>query len=256
MKYNCLIVDDNLIERDAVRMHLEKIPSLNIVADCANAAEAIIATKQQLIDIIYSDVQMPEMSGFDLSRSFRTPPVFIFITSFPDHAAESFEVDAIDFVVKPPTFERLQKATFKAIEYIELKRIFNNQGVDSAGQSTQSFISKSTDAQDYFFIKETSGFTKLHYADVLYIESMGDFSKIFTVANARHITLLSLKNLESQLPCSLFKRVHKQYIVNLLQIATITSSDIILSNNHPIPISNRYRQDFMEQVVSKKVLHK
>lgn len=256
MKYNCLIVDDNLIERDVLQMHLEKISVLNIVAACETASDALQTATLQPIDIIFSDVQMPEMSGFELSKSFRNPPAFIFITSFSSHAAESFDVDAIDFVVKPVSFERLQKATFKAIEYIELKRNFSKQQSLKSEQTAETVISKSSDAQDYFFIKETTGFTKLHFADVLYVESMGDFSKIFTVQNGKHVILLSLKNFENQLPSEMFRRVHKQYIINLLHINTITGSDILLSNKQQIPISNSYRQQLLDDVVTKKVLHR
>ena len=257
MTYTCLVVDDNMIERDAVAMHLEKIAGLNIVAVCSSAQEAIQAASLQPVEIIFSDIQMPGMSGFELSKSFRTAPVFVYITSYTDYAAESFDVDAIDFVVKPATPERLQKAVNKAIEYIELKRSFGKSLDERSGSTPpESIISKTADVHDYFFVKETQGYTKLHYADVLYVESMGDFSKIHTAQNTTHLILISLKNFEEQLPAEMFRRVHKQYIINLLHIMTVNSHEITLHNKELIPISNSYREDIINNVVNKKVLHR
>lgn len=254
MKYNCIVVDDNLIERDLIKMHLERLGSLNVIAECENAQQAIQTAATNRIDIIFSDVQMPDMNGFELSRSFRVAPVFVFITSFTEFAAESFNVDAIDFVVKPASFERLQKAANKAIEYLELKKCFTEHKLNRKEDQENVIITKTADAQDFFFIKETNGFTKLHYADVLYVESMGDFSRIYTVQNVKHVILVSLKNFENQLPSAIFKRVHKQYVVNVWQIATITLTEVILNNKIPIPISNIYRHDLMDKVVNKKLL--
>jgi len=120
--YNCLIVDDNEIERDAITMHINKIPSLNIVSICKDGIEAIDVINNKQIDIIFSDIDMPELSGTALLKTLKNKPVFIFITSYNQYAAESFDLDAIDFVVKPATFERLLKSANKAIEYIELRK--------------------------------------------------------------------------------------------------------------------------------------
>jgi two-component system LytT family response regulator len=238
-KYTCLIVDDNEIERDAIEMHLRNINLLEIKAICSNGMEAAAVLLKEPIDIVFSDIDMPELSGTGLLKSLKNPPEFIFITSFTQYAAESFDLDALDFIVKPATFERLMKATTKAITYLDLKKL---------AQSNHNPIPIETN-NAYFFLKETKGFTRLKYGDVIYIESMGDFSQIYTSAG-KHITLVNLKNLERQLPLSFF-RVHKQYIINLNQISTVTSNEILLNHTYTVPISISNRQELLEKISAK-----
>lgn len=244
--YSCLIVDDNEIERDAIEMHLKKIPSLNIIAVCSNGIEASQILSTTSVDIVYSDIDMPELSGMDLLKSLKKQPLFIFITSFSEYAAESFNLDALDFIVKPATFERILKATNKAIEYIELRKQVNKLPAENLND-----YDKKDD--DYFFFRETKGITKLKYNDVIYIESMGDFSKLFTSID-KHVILVSLKNLEKQLPSKIFSRVHKQYIININHIATLTNHEVHLDHNFLVPISATNRQELLEKSIDKKIL--
>jgi DNA-binding LytR/AlgR family response regulator len=241
ISYKCLIVDDNEIERDAIEMHLRKIGRLEIIAICSNGVEAASVLLNYEIDIVFSDIDMPELSGMDLLKNINSAPVFIFITSFTEYAAESFNLDALDFIVKPANFDRLLKASTKAIAYLDLKKsaIANNNPYPVA------------ENDDHFYIKETKGFTRLNYSDVIYIESMGDFSRIYTPTEM-HITLVNLKNLERQLPQP-FQRVHKQYIINLNHITTIANSEIILTHGYTAPISLTNRQELMEKIANKTV---
>ncbi|TKC10685.1 response regulator transcription factor [Pedobacter polaris] len=243
ISYKCIIVDDNEIERDALEMYLRKINRLEIKAICSNGIEASDILVNEHIDIVFSDIDMPELSGIGLLKSVKNPPVFIFITSFSEYAAEGFNLDALDFIVKPATFERLLKASNKAIEYLDLKKLAEN--------NTDQTKHNEADGDDYFFIKETKGFTRLNYDEVIYIESMGDFSKIFT-AESKHITLVNLKNLERQLP-SFFVRVHKQYIINLNHIATVASTEILLKHKYVVPVSITNKQDLMEKITNKTI---
>ncbi|GGH01896.1 MULTISPECIES: LytR/AlgR family response regulator transcription factor [Pedobacter] len=246
MTYNCLIVDDNEIERDAIEMHLKKIPSLNIIATCSNGIEAAQILTTTAVDIVYSDIDMPELSGLDLLKSIKKQPLFIFITSFSEYAAESFNLDALDFIVKPATFERILKATNKAIEYIELRKLIDKLPVEDLNPGNKK-------DDDYFFFRETKGITKLKYSDVIYIESMGDFSKLFTHSD-KHVILVSLKNLEKQLPSKIFSRVHKQYIININHIVTLTNHEVHLAHNFLVPISASNRQELLEKSIDKKIL--
>ncbi|MES2418873.1 MAG: LytTR family DNA-binding domain-containing protein [Bacteroidota bacterium] len=243
MGYQCLIVDDNEIERDAIEMHLRKINGIEISAVCSNGPAAAAILLKEPIDIVFSDIDMPEISGLGLLKSIKTPPVFIFITSYTEYAAESFNLDALDFIVKPATFERLLKAANKAIEYLDLKKSAKLN--KDPGKAPAPF-------EGHFFLKETKGYTRLNYADVIYIESMGDFSKIFT-AHHKHITLVNLKNLERQLPIY-FTRVHKQYIINLNQIATISTNEIHLNHDYLVPLSLANKSELMQKVTDKTLL--
>jgi two-component system LytT family response regulator len=251
MKYSCLVADDNVIERDAVSMFLQKIPNIEIIAECESGTEAAAILADQHIDIVFSDIDMPNLDGIGLLKSLRNPPVFIFITSFEDFAVESWNLDVIDFILKPVKFDRLLKAVNKAIEYLQFKAIINTQKLNTI---TAEHSDNQIFADDHFFIKETKGITKLKYAEVLFIESMGDFSKIITVQGQSHIILSGLKSLLEQLPLNIFKRVHKQYIVNLNHIHTVAISDIHFYNNQIIPISSLYRQELLEAFVNKDII--
>ncbi|WP_316806571.1 LytTR family DNA-binding domain-containing protein [Pedobacter agri] len=245
MLYKCIIVDDNEIERDALEMHLKKISSLQIVKVCTNGIEAAEVLSTTEIDLVFSDIDMPELSGMALLKSVKNKPLFIFITSHSEYAVESYDLDAIDFIVKPATFERILKAANKAIEYLELKKQVTFDGNDQ--------LELKKDNEDFFYFRETKGITKLKYSDVVYIESMGDFSKLFT-SNDKHVILVSLKNLEKQLPEEIFTRVHKQYIINTNHIATLTNHEVHLDYNFIVPISASNRQELMEKSIDKKIL--
>ncbi|MCX3266516.1 LytR/AlgR family response regulator transcription factor [Pedobacter agri] len=245
MLYKCIIVDDNEIERDALEMHLKKISSLQIIKVCTSGVEAAEVLSTTEIDIVFSDIDMPELSGMALLKITKNKPLFIFITSHSEYAVESYDLDAIDFIVKPATFERILKAANKAIEYLELKKQISVEG------NEQAEIRKEN--EDFFYFRETKGITKLKYSDVIYIESMGDFSKLFT-SNDKHVILVSLKNLEKQLPEDIFTRVHKQYIININHIATLTNHEVHLDFNFIVPISASNRQELMEKSIEKKIL--
>lgn len=255
MKYRCLIIEDNLLERDALEMKVKKIDGLVLKASLADGLEAISVLKTEQIDIVFSDIDMPELSGIELLKSLKYPPVFIFISSYSEHAAESFELDVIDYIVKPVKMERLIKAVGKAIEYIRAKAGMQ-KGLPAKSTTPvplYDFV-RSIDAQQFFFIKENNTHSKVNMGDVLYIESMGDFSKIYTVQQKTHLVLIGLKNLEKQLPSDLFLRVHKQYIVNILHIKNISAVDIRLSNNSVLPVSIAYKQTLQDNLINKKSL--
>jgi len=242
--YQCIITDDHLVERALLTSYIKKIPSLNLVADCKTGLEVLSILKDQPIDIVFSDVDMPDLTGIELVKTLKTPPVFVFISSYPEYAAEGFNLDIIDFVVKPISFDRFVKAVNKSIEYLELKKI--------AASLTASIQTEST--EDYFFIKDNKGVTKVNTNNVLYIESMGDFSKIYTQDQKTLVMLVGLKNAETQLQSKKFIRVHKQYLVNAEHIIQILVNEIILSNKVSIPLSNAYKQNLNDTIIDKLLL--
>jgi two-component system LytT family response regulator len=245
--YKCLVVDDNIIERDAVIMHLSKIKKVKIVAECSNGLDALEVLQKNEVDIVISDIDMPNLTGIGLIKNLKKVPIFIFVTAFTEFAAESFNLNVIDYIVKPASFERILKAVNKAIDVLDAKQSIEKN-------NTNEQYSKTVNADDYFFIKENSNYIKLHLADVIFIESMGDFSKLHTINNKKHIVLISLKNIDKQLPPNMFTRIHKQYIINLLHIVSVGNTEITLANNSIVPISNVYKQELLEAVVEKKTL--
>ncbi len=245
--YKCLVVDDNIIERDAVIMHLSKMKKIKIVGECSNGLDALELLQEKEVDIVISDIDMPNLTGIGLIKNLKKAPVFIFVTAFTEFAAESFNLNVIDYIVKPASFERILKAVNKAIDLLDAK-----QTIEKNNSNDQ--YTKTVNADDYFFIKENSTYIKLHLADVIFIESMGDFSKLHTINNKKHIVLISLKNIDKQLPPNMFTRIHKQYIINLLHIVSVGNTEITLANNSIVPISNVYKQELLEAVVEKKTL--
>jgi len=242
-KYKCLIADDSLMELDIMEMLVSKIAQLEIIAICDNSLKAQQILTSQEIDIVFSDINMPELSGIGLLKSLKKAPVFIFVSAHTEYAVESYDLNVIDYIVKPVSLARVLKSANKAIEYLDLKNLSETKQ-PRAPQTNN----------DYFFIRESNDLIKLHFEDVAYIESMGDFSKIFTVNDKKHITLVSLKNLEMQLPGSVFTRIHKQYIVNHNLISAISTDELIVNEKYTLPLSQSLRQSLLDKVVSKKIL--
>ena len=245
MQYKCLIVDDKLLQRDVIAMYVGKIPQLEIVAVCSDGLEAFDILAKEHVDIVFSDINMPHLNGLELRKSLKHPPVFIFISDYPEYAVESYELDVVDYIVKPVSLDRLLKAATKAIEYIGIKE--KNPVV------TENAFSA---ADHYFFIKEGTDILRLKYSEVLYAESMGNFSRIYMTNGKRHIALVILKHLETQLPADVFIRVHKQYIINHWHIDKIASNEIVLAGNVALPISQTYRQALLDRIVQQKIVNR
>jgi DNA-binding LytR/AlgR family response regulator len=248
--FTCLIADDNLLERDALEMHLSKIPELQIEGICSDGVEVITTLKNKKIDIVFSDIDMPNLGGLSLLRTLKQPPVFVFITSHPEYAVESFELDVVDFLVKPVSFERILKSANKAIEYVSLKKLLEKEKKDSI----ESITPQKNVKEDYIFIRENHALVKIHLKDIAYIESMGDFSKIYLLNNNRHITLVNLKTIEQQLTSASFLRIHKQYLINYQTITAIVGDDLVLSQTIKVPIGPSYKNMLHDLVVAKNLI--
>ncbi|WP_293302402.1 LytR/AlgR family response regulator transcription factor [Pedobacter sp. UBA4863] len=243
MRYSCIIIDDNEIERDLVEIYLNKIGFLEIKATCADAMQAIKILANEQIDIVFSDIDMPDLSGIELLKTIKNPPVFIFITSHLEHAVESFDLNALDFIAKPVSFERLLKAVNKATEYLNLKKT----------QKPENY-QQGNDDEDFFFIKDNKGHIRVNNNEILYIESFGDFSKINLCNGEEHLALINLKNIELQLSPNNFIRIHRQFIINQNLITKITGNEITLNKQHVIPVGVSYRDKLMEHIDKKTLV--
>lgn len=237
--YRCLIVDDNEIDRNILEMHLRRINELGIASVCSSSIKALRFLLNNKVDIVFSDIKMPELSGIELLRSLPNPPLFIFISSFNEFGFEAYNLSALDYIAKPIVFDRLLKAVNKGIDYLKLK-----------AKADDSKSPLKTEEEDYFYFKETRGISKLKFQDVIYIESMGDFSKIFT-STEQHVVLVSLKNLDLQLPSHQFVRVHKQYIININHIVTLSTQKCYLNFDFSVPVTTSSRQYLLENAIGK-----
>jgi len=240
---NVIIVDDEPLAQDVLETHIERIPELQLVQKCSNALEANDALRNHQIDLMFLDIQMPQLTGIDFLRTLANPPMVIFTTAYPNYAVEGFELNALDYLLKPISLDRFIKATNKAIDQINLKK-----GQGSITETTQ-------DGVDYFFVKADKKLIKVNYSDIVYIEGLKDYV-IIRMENSRVITLQTMKSLEEKLPATLFKRIHRSYIVGVDKIKAIVGNMVEITEKGQakhLPIGKNYREDLLKIINKNKL---
>jgi DNA-binding LytR/AlgR family response regulator len=232
MKTRCLIVDDEPLAIKVIESHISKVPNLELVGSCQNAVEAFDLLLKKKIDLVFLDVEMPEISGVDLLKSLNNGPAVIFITAYRDFALDAFELDAIDYLLKPVSFERFFKAVskyfqWKGSEGLEVKNS------DSLNQHEAPFI----------YVRSDRKVLKILLQDILFIESLKDYVKIH-LEGETIITKEKISNLEDKLPEDQFIRAHRSFLVASKYIKAFTSETIEVKN-HEIPIGRTYKNSVL-----------
>ena len=240
---NCVIIDDEPLAREGIADYVREVDFLDLVGICENPLELMKFLERQQIDLIFLDIQMPKMNGIDFLKIVSKPPMVIITTAFPSFALEGFQLNVLDYLVKPITFDRFIKSVHKARDYFSLLRS-SASGVPVSPASAAA-------AADYFFIKCGNKYEKINFADILYVEGMENYVSIYTV-RGKYITLLYLKNLEENLDPSAFIRVHKSFIVSIQKIDGIAGNEISIGDFR-IPISRNYKEIVLSRVVSSKL---
>ncbi len=234
-KYNVMIVDDEYLAQKLLHDYVSKMESLQLVATCSNAFEAMDALKNNEVDIILLDIQMPDLTGLDLVRSLEKKPAVIFTTAYSDYAVDAFNLAVSDYLLKPFDFPRFVQAINKAIGQVSPK-------ADNAPQSADT-VSKSN---DFITVKADYKLYKINYDDLLYIEGQHEYVTFHTTQ--RRITaLFALKELEELLPKDRFVRVHKSFIVSFKHIQDLDKSDVTVMGNK-IPVGASYRDDLLARL--------
>jgi DNA-binding LytR/AlgR family response regulator len=218
----CLIVDDEPLARQLLQSHVDKITSLELIGLCETAMEAFEILHNQPIDLLFLDIQMPNITGLSFLKSLKNPPRVIFTTAYTEYAVEAFELDAIDYLLKPITFERFLKAVQKVTPM--------PANIPAAGK---------TPADTAIFLKVNKRLLRIEVQTILYIEGFGDYVKVI-LKDQTHVTYLSLTRMEELLPAQDFMRVHKSFIVNLRQIQFLEGNNIRV-HGIDIPVSTSYR---------------
>jgi len=240
---NTIIVDDEPLAQDVLETYIEKIPELNLIGKCSNALEANEMLKSESIDLMFLDIQMPQLTGIDFLKTLSKPPMVIFTTAYPNYALDGFELNALDYLLKPISLERFMKAVNKALEQYELQ---SREGGES---------SSSEEDPDFIFVKADKKLVKVKYDDILYIEGLKDYVIIRMDAD-RVITLQTMKSLEAKMPQDRFKRIHRSYIVNLDRINAIVGNMVEViekKETKHLPIGKNYRDELLE-IVNKNRL--
>ncbi len=229
----CLIVDDEPMARDVIRRYIEQLPSLSIAGEFGNAIDAMLFLQQHQVDMIFLDIQMPHLSGTDFVRSLRNVPKVIFTTAHKEYAHEGFDLDVIDYILKPIRFDRFLRAVNKA---------FPQQQHDAEAGAIAGYENKF--ASPFIYLRVDRKMSKILLDDVLYLESDKDYVKVFT-ANATIISRQTISSVEAMLPEKKFFRIHRSYIVSLDKVKSFTN-DIVEIGNKELPIGKLYRNSFLK----------
>lgn len=230
MNIRCLAIDDEPFALKQIADYISKTPFLELAGQCYNAFEAMEMMNETNFDLIFVDINMPEMSGMDFIKTLPKKTNVVFTTAYSQYAVESYKVDAIDYLLKPITYDDFLRAAKKAHSHI-------NQ------LNTKD---KKPEKAEHFFVKADSKIIKIKFADIEFIESQNEYVKIHQTGVQPIMTLMSLKNLQNSLPKEQFMRVHRSYIVNLQKITTIERNRIIFNGKTIIPVSEQYKNKFKE----------
>ena len=228
---NAIAIDDEPLALQLVSGYIKKTPGLNLAGCFDNPFDAIEFLNNETVDLIFVDIQMPDLSGLEFTRSLVNGPKVIFSTAYEKYALEGFRLDVIDYLLKPFSYEEFLKAVQKVVRLIRLEKKVPEQ-VDANNE--------------FLFLKSDYKIRRINFNDILYIEGLKDYVKVFTRKSDKPvISLVTLKLLESKLPETKFMRVHRSYIVNLEKIDTIERSRIVFGKTY-IPVSEQYKDRFQE----------
>lgn len=231
MEVRALIIDDEPLAQNVIEQYANKLPDLTIIGTCNDAICAHKFLHEKDADLLFLDINMPKLSGISFLKTLKNPPLVIFTTAYSEYALEGFELNAIDYLKKPFSFERFCKAYFRAAELLQLKK---------GGQQVSS-VEKET---DFIFIKADKKMVKVKFSEILYIEGLGDYIKLHLI-DKKLVTNLSMKKVLDLLPANDFYRTHKSFIISLDKIESV-EGNMTKINNTKLPIGNSYRQDFMK----------
>ena len=230
MKTRCIVIDDEPLARELVTSYLGKIDNIELIAQCGNAMEAFQLLKEKKVDLIFLDINMPQISGIDFIRSLSNPPKVIIISAHKEYALEGFELDVIDYLLKPVSFSRLLKAVDK---YFMI-----------SDKSTQFQGTTAAQEEEFIFLKENKKVVKVILNEIDYIEAMGEYCQVF-VEGRRIIPKLSIKNFEEILADKDFIRIHKSIMIPLKKVTAFSASTIEINKKKELPIGRSYKKSVL-----------
>src|SRR6516225_10208909 len=235
---NCIIIDDEPLARKGLKEYIQDVDFLQCAGEFENPLKAMDIILQQKIELIFLDIQMPKITGLEFMKTLSHPPLVIFTTAYPHYAVEGFELDAVDYLLKPFSFERFWKAAVKARNQIEAGRLL---------------VSNDTKIEPgHFFIKSDSKLIKIKYEEILFVEALQNYVAIYT-SDKKHITYLTFKSVEENLPQDQFLKIHKSFIVAIAKIESIEGNEIRIGS-HALPISRTSKEEVMEKILRNRYL--
>lgn len=232
-KIRSIIVEDEPLAREGLKSYIHAIGNIELCGVCENALEANELLLKENPELMFLDIQMPKITGLDFLKTLKNPPLVILTTAFPNYALQGFELDVVDYLVKPYSFDRFMKAVNKAKEILELRQ---------QGQS----VSQSSPENEFIFIKVDNALRRVNFNEVYFIEGMENYVSIFTKTE-RLITLMTMKRLEEALPSRDFLRVHKTYIVAKEKVIGIIGNELDMGIRK-VPISRNRRNEIIQEL--------
>lgn len=233
MKLKCLIVDDEPLAQRILEKFIDEMSFLQLIAKCSDAIEAMDVLQEKKIDLIFLDINMPRLSGINFLKTYKNPPMVIITTAYTEYAVESYELNVLDYLKKPFSFERFIKAVQKAKDFS-----MANKNLPDAEEKDENL--------DYIFIKANKKTVNVLINTIIYIEALGDYVKIYTESGSI-VTYQSMKGIERLLPSKKFCRIHKSYIVSLSKIKSIIGNTVKIESGE-LPIGNSYKQAFFGRI--------
>jgi len=237
---NCIIIDDEPLARTGIKLLVDEMPQLSYCGSFHNARAASQFLQSNPVDLIFLDIKMPGMNGIEFARTIPRHTLVIFVTAFAEFAVDSYEVEAVDYLVKPVDEKRFHKAVEKAVAYHSL---LTTHDKTATGGITG----------EYIFVKADRRFVKINFTDIVFVEALKDYV-ILQTAGQRVITRMNLKSIHEQLPAAMFVRVNKSYIINIRHITSFDNNSIMLGT-HEILIGDNFRNRFFDDVVAKNMLN-
>lgn len=233
----CVIIDDEPLAVDLLVEFVGRVDSLELVTTFTNAIDAISIINQSQIDLIFLDIEMPHFSGIDFINAIEKKPLIIFTTAYSNYAVEGFNLGAVDYLVKPIPFHRFLKSVLRA------QQLFNPKSL-----ATENPIATIPEIEhDFMFVRAEYENVKINFADILFIEGLKDYVKIYTTDNKYTLTLISLIKLENLLSSKGFARIHRSYIINIKHVKSIQKNKVLMAEKR-IPISESYKTSFFEKI--------
>ena len=234
----CIIIDDEPLALQQMGAYVKKIPYLELVAACQSAIDAKELIESDNIDVMFCDINLPELNGLDFVRSLESPPMVVFTTAYSEYAVEGFQLEAIDYLLKPFGFEDMKRAADKVKKRYDALR-------------TLQEVSQ-IDEDDAIFLKTEYKIVRINISHIRYVEAMSEYLRIYLVDSSRPIiVLLSMKKMEERLSSHSFMRVHRSYIINLKMIREVSKNRIVLGDDIDVPIGDSYRDQFNAYINSK-----
>jgi len=233
---NCVVIDDEPLARKGLKEYIADVDFLHLVGEYDNPLKATDSISRGEVQLLFLDIQMPKITGLDFFKTLQNAPPVIFTTAYPQYALEGFEVNALDYLVKPISFERFLKSVLKAKEYYEVRET----------------NAKEIANDDHFFIKADNKLVRILFDDILFVEALQNYVTIHTPTK-KYMTYLTFKSVEEYLPADKFLKVHKSFIAAAGKIDSIDGNDIKIGQQH-IPISRNMKEEVMEKLLKGKFL--